>query len=386
MTRAATFIDYFDEIFPGHWLMLCSSTAVGLLDIGVRTSQNLVVHGTVCRLDSFSIDFSKKSVHEQSKINDFVAFIALESTVSISAILVDGQSMIFSPEPLNRDSFHWPSRLQNALNVLRVHDRSQSQLEKLLHSGLMDFVHKGEEHWSTQQPWRMESVEHIKMGCQFGKTEITLLHVAQSSDPQVLLAWLRRLCAESWCVSGCISVLIVAEQSCHPDELKSHLQNLLEIEQIVLEIIVPVHALGLSECVNLGVHWAQSELILLDLSLSIVSLTNVMTCFSGLSALEPHKLIYAGLQDNLISVMSPPMLFRRELFFELGGVLNLGSSAVSVSKQMVHQFISDRRYGVRKCLDDQVNGLALSMQSIVAEDDSFKSAWDSAFEHDALGG
>ena len=386
MTRAATSIDYFEEIFPGHWLILGSSPAVGFLDIGVKTSQNHVVHGTVCRLDCLSIDFSKNSDQDQSKIKDFIAFIVLEPTVSISALLVDGQSIICSPEPLNRDSFHWPSRLQNALDVLRVHDRSASQLEKLLHSGLIDFIHKGEQYWSTQQPWRMESVDRIKMGCQFGQTEITLLHVSQSSDPQALLTWLQRLCAESWCVSGRVSVLIVVEQSCGPDELKSYLQNLLEIEQIALEIIAPVHPLSLSECVNLGVHWAQSELILLDLSLSIESLINVMSCLSGLSALEPHKLIYPGLKADLIPVMSPPMLFRRELFFELGGVLNLGSSAVSVSKQLVHRFTSDRRYGVRKCLDDQVNGLALSMPLMVPEDDSFKSAWDSAFGHDALGG
>ena len=189
MTRASISINYLEETFPGHWLILGSSNSIGLPEIRVRTSQNFIVHGTVCRLDSFSIDFSKKFDQVQHKRKDFVSFITLESTVSLSAILVDGQSISCSPEPLNRDSFHWPSRLQNALNVLRVHDRSQSQLEKLLHSGLMDFVQKGEQYWSTQQPWRMESVEHIKMGCQFGKTEITLLHVAQSSDPQVLLVW-----------------------------------------------------------------------------------------------------------------------------------------------------------------------------------------------------
>jgi len=386
MIKAATSIDFFEEIFPGNWVILGSSTAVGLLDISVRTSQNLVVHGNVCSLDSLSIDFSKKSYQDQTKIKNFVAFITLDSTVSISVLLVDGKPMICSPEPLNCNSFHWPSRLNNALNVLRVHERSQSQIEKLLHSGLMDFVHKGEQHWSTQQPWRTESVERIKMGCQFGQTEITLLHVAQSSNPQALLTWLHRLCTESWCVSGRVSVLIVLEESCDLDELKAHLLNLLEIEQIAFEIIAPVHALTLSECVNLGVHWAQGELILLDLSLSIVSLANVMKCFHGLSVLEPHKLIYPGLNADIIPLMSPPMLFRRELFFEFGGVLNVGFSAVSVSTQLIHRFTSDRRYGVRRCPEDQVSGFALSMQLIVPEDDSFKCAWDSAFEHDCFVG
>jgi hypothetical protein len=386
MIRSSISIDHFYEVFPGHWLLLGSSTCSSVQTVSIRSSRNHIVLGSACLLDVPSAVFSKKSNSGDVKTTNLIAFFVFEGTISVSSLLINDHSIDCTPEPLSSTAVYWPAQLQKALKDLRVKDRSSLQLEKLLHSGLADFVLKGEYYWAKLEPWTSESFDVIKIGCQFGRSEITLVYIAQSSDHHDVLNWLCRLCTESWCVSGCVRVLIVAEQSCHPEVLKSELQKLLQLQQIGLEIVVPIHSLSLSDCVNLGVHLAKTELVLFDLSLSLVSLTNMMTCFSGLIALEPHKLIYPVLKQDSISTMSPPMLFKRQSFFELGGVLNLGSSAASVSQQMIRLYTSDGGHGARKHCDDQVTGFLSFRDRPIQDNDSSNSAWDLAFERCFLGG
>lgn len=386
MTRLAASIECFYEVFPSHWLLLGSSISSDIQDVIVRTVENENISGSFCLFPSASISFAKSSDQDSLKEIEFVAFITLKPTAVISALLVNGQPITCSPEPLNTGFVQWTLQLQNVLKVLRVHDRSKIEIERLLHCGFFDFVQKGEQYWSTQQPWMKESFELIKIGCQCVSPKITLLYVCQSSDYHHLLNWLRCLCLQSWCVSGHVRVIIVAEQSCCPDIFITQLQKILELEQISLEVVVPSRIMTLSECINLGVWIADSEFVLADLSLCITCLTDLMTCLSGLSSLEPLRLIYPGLKTDLILRISPPMLFRRQSFFELGGILNLGVSTVSVSKQMIHSFSSDRHYGVRECLDNQVKGIASSIHLSTQEDVYSKSALDSAFESYILGG
>ncbi len=80
------------------------------------------------------------------------------------------------------------------------------------------------------------------------------------------------------------------------------------------------------------------------------------------------------------------MLFKRQSFFELGGVLNLGSSAVSVSQQMIRLYTSDRGHGARKHCDDQATGFLSFKDRPIQDNDSSNSAWDLAFERYFLGG
>lgn len=381
MTSATGYVDRFCEIFPGNWLLLGSTKSSNMGHVVARTNDGLDIKSPVCMLPSRSLHFSKTIHQDIAGYTDFVAFLSLDRTELISDFLIEGSLVGCLPVPLDNDFVDWPSQLQNVLSLLKVHDLSELQIEVLLRSGLMNFVKRGEKYWSTQKPWVQEPFQLTSLGCQFGSPEITLLHVAQSPDHHALLAWLQRLCWNSWCLSGRVKLLVVANQSCRPNLLNSHLQQILELQQISLELVVPKQPIGLGESINLGVYLAKSESVLVDLSLCIDDLSALMSGLKGLSTLEPFKLIYPAIKNNLISQIAPPLLFRRRHFCELGGVSTLGSNVVSVSKQMIQIFAANQKTGVRECSFELSTALNSGVNLLSQKEVCSQSAWDLAIEN-----
>lgn len=382
MTSTNTYIDRFYEIFPGNWLLLGSTKSSSMDHVVALTNDSLDISAPLCLLPSRSFHFSKTSCQDIAGYTDFVVFFSLDRTVLISDFLIEGSRVSCLPVPLADDFVDWPSQRQNVLSLLKVYDLSELQIETLLRSGLMNFVKRGENYWSTQKPWVHEPFQRTQLGCQFGRPEITLLHVAQSPDHHALLAWLQRLCWSSWCISGRVKLLVVANQSCSSDLLISHLQQILELQQISLEFVVPKQPIGLGESLNLGVHLAKTDSILVDLSLCIGNLSALMTGLKGLSTLEPSKLIYPAIENNLISQISPPFLFSRRHFFELGGVPSLCSNMVSVSEQMIQIFTANQKTGgVRECSPELSAVMNSGVNLLSQKEACSKSVRDVAIEN-----
>ena len=367
-------IDHFYEVIPGLWLLIGWSSLAVIKHIDVETAGQQSSSVSICPVRLPRLDVAQAFNDERFNQAGFVAFLSGDGCSEVQSVVLGQQSVACHPLPLPPDCSPWPSRLKDLLNVLQVQNLSIADLKLLLQSGLLKFVVEGARDWNSLQAWKDYGFERQRFGCQHGELEITLVLVMTTPSQQPLLEQLERLCWDTWCIGGRVHVLLICDRDdldqCDSSvRLSEALQGMLCLEQISLDLIVPDHRLGLFDCLNFGVHLAQTDIVIVDPSCLIFDLSAFITCMRGPALLEPERLIVADL-NNDDELVSAPMWFRRDCFFDLGGFKYYALDETFASKQLRRSFESTEEHGVRHVDDLPVHALrnpslanGLSLQS-----------------------
>ena len=357
-------VDHFYEVIPGRWLLIGWSSLAVIKDVVFETAEQQSGSIAICPVRLPRLDVAQAFKDERFKQSGFVAFVSGDGSAAVQSIVLGGQSVACHPLPLPSGNLPWPSRLQDLLNVLQVRNLSSVDLQLLLCSGLLDLVVDGANHWNSQQPWKDHGFQQRQLGCRHGQREMTLVLVVTTSNHQLLLAQLERLCWDPWCISGRVHVVLISDQGVEFDFLSEALQSMLWLEQMSMDLILPDHQLGLFDCLNLGVHLAQTDIVIVDPSCLILHLSTVMQFLRGPALLEPKRLIVPRL-DGRFSQLCPPMLFCRDCFFDLVALQQLGLGEEFVREQLCRSFNLGKDHGVR-----YVDGLPVNALRVPSETNS----------------
>ena len=355
-------IDHFYEVIPGRWLLIGWSSLAVIKDVVFETAEQQSGSISICPVRLPRLDVAAAFNDERFNQAGFVAFVAGDGCAAVQSVVLGAQSLACRPLPLPPECSTWPSRLQDLLNVLHVQTLPPADLHLLLRSGLLDLVVDGANHWNSQRPWKDCRFEHRQLGCRHGQREMTLVLMATTPNHQLLLAQLERLCWDPWCISGRVHVVLICDQGAAPDRLSEALQSMLVLEQMSLDLILPVDQLGLFDCVNLGVHLAQTDAVIVDPSCLILQLSAVMQGLRGPALLEPKRLLMPSLDDGF-EHLCPPMWFCRDCFFDVGALPHLGMGEMFVMQQLCRSFDLGDDHGVRHVDDLPFNALRTMSQA-----------------------
>ena len=351
-------IDHFYEVIPGRWLVIGWSSLAVIKDVVVETAEQQTRSIAVCPVRLPRLDVAEAFNDERFNQAGFVAFVAGDGCSAVQSVVLGTQSLVCHPLPLPQECSTWPSRLQDLLNVLYVQNLPPADLHLLLRSGLLDLVVDGANHWNLQRPWKDHHFQQRQLGCRHGQREVTLVLMATTPNHQLLLAQLERLCWDPWCISGRVHVVLVCDQGAGSNHLFETLQSMLILEQMSLDLILPDDQLGLFDCLNLGVHLAQTDVVIVDPSCLILHLSAVVQGLRGPALLEPKYLVVPSLDDGF-GHLCPPMWFCRDCFFDVGALPHLGMGEMFVMPQLCRSFDLADHHGVRLVDHLPVNALRI---------------------------
>ena len=370
-------VDHFYEVIPGRWILIGWSSLSDLNEVVLVTSKQQTVTVSVCPVRLLRLDVAQAFNDEHLNQAGFVAFLTGDGCSSVQSVVIGGDSVGCHPLPLPSKGSPWSCRLHDLLNVLQVQHLSATDLKLLLLSGLFDLVVDGARDWNSSKPWKDYRFESRHFGCRHGQFEMTLVLVA-TPNHQPLLDQLERLCWDTWCIGGRVHVLLICDQGDYTEHLSEALQAMLCLEQISMSLILPEHQLGLIESLNLGVYLSQTDTVILDPACLIDNLYAFIHSLRGPALLEPGSLLVPKLNGDYGQVSSP-IWFRRDCFFELGALQQIGLGEKLAIEYLCRSFEMGDEHDVRRIDDLPINALrAPSQEDSFSDQLSYYPSWQDA--------
>ena len=377
MSALSGAVDHFYEVIPGRWILIGWSSLTELKDVVLVTSKQQTVTVSICPVRLPRLDVVQAFNDEHLQQAGFVAFLTGDGCSSVQSVLIGGDSVGCHPLPLPSKGSPWFCRLHDLLNVLQVQHLSATDLKLLLLSGLFDLVVDGSRDWNSSQPWKDYRFEKRHFGCRHGHFEMTLVLVA-TPNHQPLLDQLERLCWDTWCIGSRVRVLLICDQGDYVNVLLESLQGMLCLEQISMSLILPDHQLGFIESLNLGVYLSQTDIVILDPACLIDNLYAFIHSLRGPALLESRSLIVPQLNGDYGQVSSP-IWFRRDCFFELGALQQLGLYEKLAIEHLCWSFEIGEEHRLRR-----IDGLPANALRIPSKAENFSdqlssySSWQDA--------